>query len=68
MAEPGPRGDDQLQDSARRARMREQFLVPANAILAYSQVLHDAALRDGRAQASQDWRGSWPVRARSRSS
>lgn len=54
MAEPARRGDDQLQDSARRARMREQFLVPANAILAYSQVLHDAALRDGGTQASQD--------------
>ncbi|MFZ1431070.1 MAG: adenylate/guanylate cyclase domain-containing protein [Geminicoccaceae bacterium] len=54
MAEPSERRDQLLQDSARRARVRERFVVPANAILAYSQVLYDASLRDGLEQGRED--------------
>lgn len=54
MAEPFESRDRMLRDSARRARVRERFVVPANAILAYSQMLHDASLRDGAAQARED--------------
>ena len=45
MAEPPGGRDRLLEDSARRARLRERFLVPANAILAYAQILHDGAAR-----------------------
>jgi class 3 adenylate cyclase len=37
-----------LQDSARQAHLREHLLAPANAILAYSEHLHDQARRLGR--------------------
>jgi class 3 adenylate cyclase len=43
VTEPLGGRDRLLQDSARRARLRERFLVPANAILAYAQLLHDRA-------------------------
>lgn len=54
MAEPSEQRDQLLQDSARRARVRERFVVPANAILAYSQMLYDASLRDGSEQGRED--------------
>lgn len=54
MAEPSDRRDQLLQDSARRARVRERFVVPANAILAYSQMLYDASLHDGSEQGRED--------------
>jgi class 3 adenylate cyclase len=47
MAEPPGGRDRLLEDSARRARLRERFLVPANAILAYAQILHDGAPERG---------------------
>ena len=40
-----------LQDSARQAHLREHLLAPANAILAYSEHLHDQARRLGRGPA-----------------
>lgn len=54
MAEPSEQREQMLQDSARRARIRERFIVPANAILAYSQMLYDASLRDGSEQGRED--------------
>ena len=43
-----PRRDALLRDSARHALLREQLLVPANAILAYGQLLADQAPRGSR--------------------
>ena len=37
-----------LRDSARQALLREQLLVPANAILAYGQLLADQAAPGSR--------------------
>jgi class 3 adenylate cyclase len=54
MVSPADGHDRPLQESARRARLRERFLVPANAILAYSQVLHDQAKRRGPGGAQDD--------------
>ena len=54
MAEPAGRRDEALQDSARRARLRERLLVPANAILAYSQLLQDSTAGGSSLQVEED--------------
>ena len=48
VAEPAVGRGGLLQDSARQAYLREQLLAPANAILAYSEHLHDQARRLGQ--------------------
>ena len=48
MVDPAAGSEGLLQDSARQAHLREQLLVPANAILAYSEHLHDQARQHGQ--------------------
>ena len=47
MVEHAAGRDGPLRDSARQALLREQLLVPANAILAYSEHLYDEARQRG---------------------
>src|SRR3954470_20459579 len=48
MPEPAAGRVGLLRDIARQAHLREQLLVPANAILAYSEHLHDRARQHGQ--------------------
>ena len=48
MVDPATGKEGLLRDSARQAHLREQLLVPANAILAYSEHLHDQARQHGQ--------------------
>ena len=48
MVDPATGKEGLLRDSARQAHLREQLLVPASAILTYSEHLHDQARQHGQ--------------------